>query len=247
MCKLCLSDIRPIRASHIIPAWAYRRATINQGLGNRHPVWSGDRRYFQTALQLKDYLLCDECEQKIGRYENAVSKFAGNHNRRSTLLELPRRFPSLGWMEPEEGQVTLRFAIAVFLRAHFSSKGPCRRFRLPDGLVEPLRLFLLDVGQPLSCPILLTAIEEPDDLPLMRTRVSFPVAFESPGQYSAMFVICGLAFDLFHGDEVDPALFRISISHGSRRWVRMEPWTKRPEFVKWVQDGHRAARRGDLE
>jgi hypothetical protein len=178
----------------------------------------------------------------IGQHENVVSRFAGTKAGPSSLINLPQRFPGLGWMEEADGAHTLRFAISVFLRAHFSSRRACKKFSLPADLAEDMRLFLVrEGGGPTRSPILLTALEEPDGTSAMRTRVSFPNAVEVDGRYRAVFVICGLAFDLFYGEPLEEALFTTSLSNGSRPWVHIGPWTKRAGFVKWVEDG-RAAR-----
>jgi hypothetical protein len=241
-CRLCLKEAVTLRSSHIIPAWAYRRATARELPGNPHPVWSRNGRYFQTALQVQDYLLCHDCEQMIGQHENVVSRFAGTKDGPSSLINLPTKFPGLGWMEEAEGAHTLRFAIAVFLRAHFSSRRACRTFSLPADLAEDMRLFLIGKGAgPTRSPIVLTALDEPDGISAMRTRVSFPNAVAIEGKYRAVFVVCGLAFDLFYGEPIEEALFRVSLSNGSRPWVRIEPWSNRAGFVKWVEEG-RASR-----
>jgi hypothetical protein len=181
----------------------------------------------------------------IGEHENVVSRFAGNKDGPPSLINLPRKFPGLGWLEEADGAHTLRFAVSVFLRAHFTSRRPCRTFSLPAELAEDMRLFLIRKGGgPTRSPILLTALEEPDGISAMRTRVSFPNAVEAEGKYRAVFVVCGLAFDLFYGEPIEEALFRVSLSNGSRPWVRIEPWSKRAGFVKWVEEGKAARARG---
>lgn len=75
-CALCLIDNVELRKSHVIPRWAYTRLRDDRPDENSHPIKieGGEARF--TAKQVKEHLLCCSCEQKLGDYDNYVSKLA---------------------------------------------------------------------------------------------------------------------------------------------------------------------------
>ena len=95
-CRLCRAD-GELRDSHIMPRWVFRRI-IHFG-PDPQPILieNGTRR--STGDQDTEYLLCESCEQRFGRWENDVSQLA---------LQLDDSFPAFealtirGHREPDK-------------------------------------------------------------------------------------------------------------------------------------------------
>jgi hypothetical protein len=62
-CKLCLQQ-KEVRDSHLLPAALYRK-TRNPRSENPNPVLVTPDVAIQTSEQIKDYLLCGDCEQRF--------------------------------------------------------------------------------------------------------------------------------------------------------------------------------------
>jgi hypothetical protein len=65
ICRLCLRQ-RWLRVSHFLSAFLYRRS-LQRGAPNEHPVMMTNKRAVVTSMQVKDYLLCADCEQQFNK------------------------------------------------------------------------------------------------------------------------------------------------------------------------------------
>lgn len=65
ICKLCLQT-RELRHSHLLPKALYRMSRW-KGEKNPNPLLLSAEGAVQTSLQVKDYVLCSECEQRFNR------------------------------------------------------------------------------------------------------------------------------------------------------------------------------------
>jgi len=72
-CKLCLYD-RDLRHSHIVPEFNYRPMYDDK---HRFMIVTADSTEPIRRQQkgMREYLLCDSCEQLLNRHENYVSRF----------------------------------------------------------------------------------------------------------------------------------------------------------------------------
>jgi hypothetical protein len=68
-CRLCQRD-RPLRRSHIIPEFAYRDTYDEK---HRAILVSPSGQTRRVQLGLRRRLLCEECEQRVNRYERAFA------------------------------------------------------------------------------------------------------------------------------------------------------------------------------
>jgi hypothetical protein len=64
-CKLCLQT-RALQDSHLMPAALYRQGRLD-GDANPYTTMVTARGKFQTSKEIKDYILCRECEQRFNR------------------------------------------------------------------------------------------------------------------------------------------------------------------------------------
>jgi hypothetical protein len=62
-CCLCLEE-KQLQDSHFVPKAIYRRVRMPSG-DNPNPVILTRNRTFVTSRQIKDYLLCSQCEQRF--------------------------------------------------------------------------------------------------------------------------------------------------------------------------------------
>lgn len=85
-CRLCLEE-RELQESHVIPKWAYKRAR-DERFTNPNPIIVSDGVAVQHSKQVKEFMLCVECEHKFGRRENYVAGITYQRDERAPLLDL---------------------------------------------------------------------------------------------------------------------------------------------------------------
>lgn len=65
VCKLCLQT-RVLQDSHMMPKALYRLSRW-EGMPNPNPMVLSERGRIQTSKQIKDYVLCHDCEQRFSQ------------------------------------------------------------------------------------------------------------------------------------------------------------------------------------
>jgi hypothetical protein len=151
---------RELRESHLYPR-AFYKALINKDGGNRDPVHLTSTALIQKSGQIKDYLLCHDCEQLFNRQgENWINRhvFDGTRFRLRDIVlastpaeetEDDKLVPYAGTEIPSlDMDKLIYFGMSMFWRASV------HKWILSDGEVhvplgeaeEPLRLFLLGEG-----------------------------------------------------------------------------------------------------
>jgi len=63
-CALCLEGNQKLENSHFLPAGVYRRM-IDRKHGNPNPFRFNDSGWFQDNNQIRDFLLCRACEDRL--------------------------------------------------------------------------------------------------------------------------------------------------------------------------------------
>lgn len=82
-CKLC--GIKSVlKVSHIMPNWTYRRVTRE---GDPNPVMIDGDVARRGGKQLKSHLLCEPCEQHLGKLDAYASEVSVQLDGRFPLLE----------------------------------------------------------------------------------------------------------------------------------------------------------------
>jgi hypothetical protein len=159
-CKLCL-QIRALQDSHLMPAALYRRGRLD-GDPNPYPTMVTARGKFQTSKEIKDYVLCRECEQRFNRngerytMSQVAQKGGGSFPLLQTLRSCQQTKEAYGaTYYGQSATLTIDrdkigyFALSVFWRAGAHS------WRRPFGAnnqihlgehQEMLRLYLLRAG-----------------------------------------------------------------------------------------------------
>jgi hypothetical protein len=158
-CRLCHTPNVELKLSHIQPKWLYRRfyhLPNDPLLKTKSPVRMrlDDLEVEQDQEQQKEYMLCDDCEDKFGKRESWF---------RSQLVDDSKPQPPLSaLLDPARQRIDARrsfagvgklatdpfvyFILSLFWRAHEYSE--CDDCRLSRPTAEALRLFL-NAGAPL--------------------------------------------------------------------------------------------------
>jgi hypothetical protein len=142
-CKLCLK-IKDLQDSHFMPASLYR-ATRNPGASNPNPTVMTSRGTVQTSQQMKDFLLCMDCEDLFNQQgERYVLGQVSRRGRFPFLETLQKATPTkiaagFTWYDivavPNVDREKLGyFALSVFWRA------AVHVWRKPDPAPEPIDL-----------------------------------------------------------------------------------------------------------
>lgn len=173
-CKLCLQDKELLR-SHFMPSQMY--AFIRRSLPSvqDHPVVMGKGVTSMTALQVRDYLLCADCEDRFNKNgESYALRWMWNGSNfplyDRLILALPDRLSNqyASFSATKIGIATDKlgyFALSVLWRAGIHTwstpfGGKSNRMNLGE-FEEPIRHFLLDIGPfPEDVAVILTVCSD---------------------------------------------------------------------------------------
>ena len=208
-CRLCKNKNVALLDSHVLPRWAYRRAiTHDQSGEKRDPVWLKSGKAFLSSSEVKEHLLCEACEQGLGKDEDYVARLAYRDDGRLGLLDLTsaERLGGAGLYVMPAGvldcQAIVRFAASVFWRAHESSRPECANLRLWNAQAEGLRLFVLGEAE-LPWRVCFTAcvlMDSSTGLSGGRSTCLFPETAKKGADGIHEFLVCGLLFRLYTGE-----------------------------------------------
>jgi hypothetical protein len=137
ICKLCLSDTE-LRESHIIPRFMHKPLFDESG---RFIEISTDPTVREriTQKQLKQKLLCCDCEQKIGRWENYTRDLLFNKSSKPEVYDIARVFSGV------EYKIFKLFQLSLLWRASVSTLEFFRDVRLSSSPhEEKIRMMLLN-------------------------------------------------------------------------------------------------------
>jgi hypothetical protein len=214
-CKLCGATNVPLLDGHIIPKWAYRRAR-GAALPGLPPdpilIKGGIAR--QTSSQITEYLMCQSCEQRLGRDEDYVKRLAYQEDGTLGVMALvdpaavvrprgnligrhARAFP----IPHLDCLAIARFGASVFWRAHVAKRARIDSLCLWNPQAEALRVFVLG-EKPLPERLCLTmwAIAEGEELDTVHSRtLATPGTAKRGADSQHQFIVAGLMFILTSG------------------------------------------------
>lgn len=223
-CRLCLKHAE-LLDSHIIPAWAWKRARA-ENLRNPHPVMLGGGTALQDPRQVSEHLLCRSCEKlmKVGEdyacevtYQKDYRTAAFVERAGVLLFEHDRvRLVDPGRLDPA---LLAYFGLSVVWRASVSTVIPdCQ---LDAEHEEAARLYLLKQA---SFPEDVTCCVAFHDLPYAdRTHVAsiFSLPQSVPNEPS-WFLLYGLQYRVATGPSAE--VWRpLCIVHSPQHWVALAP------------------------
>lgn len=196
VCRLHLGSDLPLRNSHAMSGWAFRRILGGEGqfvsLDEHVAMLSND--------QHRDYLLCQTCEQRIGRWEAYASTMARQDDGSLPALTAVEPAPLLPGMfraSALDVAVMTRFAASVFWRASISAAFP--EHVLGSRVEDALRRYLNDEAPFPDDARLTFALIQSDAVPVDQV-VAFPAGGRVDGfRQQHVFVLLGLHFVLSFG------------------------------------------------
>jgi len=208
-CKLCLQN-KPLRKSHLIAAGFYR-ILRNLEANNANPVVVNKRRAMRCSLQVKDYVLCSDCEELLNRNgERWVINNCYNGSAFPLRSALTKVNPVVSGLDCQAFSCAatpsihlddlVYFASSVFWRAsvhewHVKGGTPAS-IDLGRTYEDSFRLFLKGDGPfPKDAAIWVFVSSNPDPL----GAFYFPCAGRHATHRSYIFAILGIEFILFVG------------------------------------------------
>jgi hypothetical protein len=157
-CKLCLHD-KELQGSHLMPRALYRMARGSGSKGNQDPHVLTAKENKSTSYQLRDYVLCRQCEQLFSENgEVYVMRLVTKRNGQFPLLDMLNAIPTQLKMPkwtaysaadtPAIDRAKIAyFAISVFWRASVHTweqeSGEKARINLGKKYNEEIRRYLL--------------------------------------------------------------------------------------------------------
>lgn len=214
-CRLCGATNVPLLDGHIMPKWAYRRARGDAipGLAP-DPILIKNGTARQTSAQITEYLMCRDCEQRLGRDEDYVKRLAFQDD--GTLGVMGLVDPSTA-IRPAGNPIGVhtrayplhdlnclpvaRFAASVFWRAHVAKKAKIDSLFLWNPQAEALRLFVLGAKSlPQQMCLGMWALAEGEELNTVHSRTwSTPSTAKKGADSQHQFIVAGLMFTLTTG------------------------------------------------
>ena len=228
-CRLCLAQKVPLRRSHILPKWTYKRSR-DPSDRNPNPVLIFDEGLaVQTSYQLTEHLLCDRCEKRFGKEEDKVSTEVYQVDGRSKLPSLLGEMVTCDddgerWMLP--GRLELRhlvyFCSSVIWRASVCTEiNKCSL----GATEEAFRAYLHgEVAFPANAECVLRFYDQPLDGDLANFAYT-PLTDSRPSYKVHHFHVFGLQCELYVGDDI-PLTVTTASSSGPPQIFRLSPQRK---------------------
>jgi hypothetical protein len=236
-CKLCLRAGQPLQESHLMPAGMYRR--IRSTHKNPHPILFTKNSSRPSSRQVKDYVLCKQCESRFDSLgENYALRVAAQKARFRILEELESAPPSLVNSEWRGFAVVTTpgikrdhlayFALSVFWRASvhrwpsLSTRGRAPGIELGSENNEALRRYLLGESVvPSTMSLFFVVLTDA----LSRSAMNLPVfSHKKAFCWSYGFLACGLQFLLSVGRRLQREQINTCLMNSPQKWI-------------WVRDG----------
>lgn len=221
-CKLCLQE-KDLRDSHFMPAAIFAQLRM-PALKNPNPVLITPDVSLTTSRQIKDYVLCGDCEQ---RFSSLGESWVLANMARAEGFLLQDSLSKAGPMDANQDfamfsgatipgvqmDALVYFAMSVFWRA------AAHQWRNVTGVMdaidiglyrEQIRLFLLGGNFPANA-VILVSVWPNREVPLMAYT---PRRGDAPGYEAFNFLIPGIEFRLLLGDRI-PLQLRATCSQQS--------------------------------
>lgn len=223
-CGLCLKEAT-LQDSHLLPRSAYRYLRMLGKRGNPNPIFLSASKLLQTSQQVKDHLLCSDCEDRVNnRGERWCLKHCDRGQgcfelRRILVSRVPRwdhnGFQVYDGVDIAEVDIEslVYFGLSVFWRA------AVHRWKTPEGNLkidlgpyeEPLRRFLLDEVPFPGNMVITVRVSE------MGNLMWTPVQENHAGFHTLTFGMLGLVFNLAVGSKIPPEFYALATTPNPRK------------------------------
>lgn len=203
-CPLCLRLLskNEIRLSHIIPRFCFRQMLKRRGAGN---IVKSDG--FPSQKQYSEYMLCQECEERMQVGENYFRSICYDLNGDCPLYSMASyKSPvnSLSYtgspyrknIKSLDKDKLKYFAISVFWRTAVSKK--MKDYELESARREACRRYLMGIDIfPENISVRFVVIDQPRNA----QDVDFIDLYAFPwrsSKYKDVFIACGFLFRMYH-------------------------------------------------
>jgi len=259
LCSLCLKE-KTLKDSHLIPKSIYK------AVRNLYPQSSGGITFGSTKTnsinytdkQIKQHLLCFDCEQRFSKYgENHVTPDCFRNKSQFNLLDKLNNIPSNlitnehDWYVPEDNsdiisEAYLYFGASIFWRASagkWSDGIENYHNALGNKYQEELRKYLLGTTNFPSNIFLAVYVDTDSEvIPL----VQFPTVSKKNGYHHHIFYIPGIKFSLIVGNNVK-SVKKFSDYLNSKVMFAKYSFTKHPDYQLYCETFRKIEPRGRLK
>lgn len=200
ICKFC-DEIATLRDSHIIPKWAYKRITSDDGPRPRQPILVEFDVATITNKQFTEHLLCDSCEQRFGAWENTLSQLLVQGDGAFPWLDLvaPKRTTGAADSAAVDANAVAKFACSVFWRASVTRKLSVR-LRLGPYEDSIRRYLRNEESFPDAATLIVSlGLSSKEGLPSLARFILMPQSKRDGGCHIHAFAMCGALFYLVVG------------------------------------------------
>ena len=238
-CKLCQKNAVELCDSHILPAWAYKRARGDK----TPPVVVEDNKAFYCARQASEYMLCPECEQRFSRREKLVAELAYPEQSASHAPFLDAVGPVVRVADSLRAALPGKldtaalayFGVSVVWRASISRQmDACR---LGDRYNEEFRRYLLglaELPEKAACVVSFHDLRGEENINLS-TVSSTPVTVRCQRGgtvfFAHRFAILGLSYFLAVGGRIPQEIRSFCVVRSPERLVMLAP---QAALLNWI-------------
>jgi len=226
-CKLCLQT-RELQDSHLLPKALYKKSRYEGG-GNPNPTLITSKAMVQTSEQMKDYVLCRDCEQLFNRNgERYVMSLVHARGRFPLLAALRSIKPAS--VSPFASHYDLKslpaidraqlayYALSIFWRAsvHIWDKRERTTPVIDLGTNnEVLRKYLIgETGFPKEVVLMLVVCTDN-----LSQNSFFEPNKGNPDMETYTFITRGLNFFMMLGEQVTDKTRKVCIINGERKMI----------------------------
>jgi len=204
-CPLCRTPEVAIRGSHVMPKWSYRRVR-DATAKNPNPMVVANGVAIQSSKQAREYMLCDACEQRLGRLDDWASRVLYQADGSAPLLTRTVRDPG-GWLTltDEDADNLARFCLSILWRAHTATSLSTSLGAYGD-VVRDYLMASSDLP-PEIVPIACFYECSPGGGSDIRALATTPASSRNAGYHQHRFALCGLDAIIAVGRQV-PAVYR---------------------------------------
>jgi hypothetical protein len=188
----------------VVPRWAYARLRDTRPGEPPEPIAIANGVARRSAKQVKEHMLCGDCEQKLGVYDNDVSKLACEGGRFPALACVGRivATASEGSELADAGSLDsarlIYFACSIVWRGHEAQSLPeCKL----GPLAEDFRSFVnAERGPPPKVIVTLSLLRNEAGSANMASIVTMPLTQRKRPHFTHEFALCGLYFAVSTGN-----------------------------------------------
>lgn len=228
ICALCLKR-RQLQLSHFLPRGVSNRLRNPNG-PVENPVLVTAEITISTQKQVKDYLLCTRCEQRLNKLGECYVLKKMQHAGGFPLLDRLRVSPAIDFSLREGIHSGAAVGLDTEMLAHFALsvvwRSAVHTWHSPDGRTihsvnlgayqEPIRKYLVGEGPfPAGITTLVTACTDRES----QNVAYYPTPTLGTPNTAVAFLVCGIHFTVFLGPTFPPTIRQMCCFSSSKQLV----------------------------